>query len=100
MASTTFLAEVRLRLLFELEPDCGSSDCVIAGDGLAKSGAVAGNLSTFRKDSILFPVADDENPISALEGSNFPGGDSRSLEPYPSDNFHGLEASLSLDFSC
>lgn len=59
MASTTFLAEVRLRFLFELEPDCGSSDCVIAGDGLAKSGAVAGNLPTLIKDSIRLPVADE-----------------------------------------
>ena len=41
MTSTTFLAEVRLRFLFELEPDC-----VIAGDGLGKSGAVALNLPT------------------------------------------------------
>lgn len=39
MAFTTFLAEVRLRFFFELEPDRGSSDCVIARDGLAKSGA-------------------------------------------------------------
>lgn len=59
MTSTTFLAEVRLRFLFELEPDCGSSDCVIAEDGLGKSGAVAGNLPTLKKDSIRLPVADE-----------------------------------------
>ena len=51
MASTTFLAEVRLRFLFELDSDCGSSDCVIAGDGLAKSGAVAGNKLKMNFDS-------------------------------------------------
>lgn len=61
MASTTFLAEVplesRCASSFELEPD-RAADCVIAGDGLAKSGAVAGNLPTWRKDSIRLPVAD------------------------------------------
>lgn len=48
MASTKFLAEVRLRFLFELEPDRGLSDSVIVGNGLAKSGAVAGNLPKVR----------------------------------------------------